>query len=84
MLSVVTLAYLWVDHSVDQHGKFSANVVVTSSVIVVALLKILVIFREFMEVRRAPVWLRRLTVLWVLLMATALLGTYFVGTVISE
>lgn len=83
-LSFVTFAYLWVDHTADQDGKHVVNAGVTASVIVVALLKVRVIFREFMEVRRAPVLLRRLTDLWVLLMAVCLLGSYFLGTAISR
>jgi hypothetical protein len=54
--------------------------VVTSSVIVIALVKVRIIFREFMEVRQAPAVLCRLTDAWVVLMAAALLGSYFVGT----
>jgi hypothetical protein len=52
---------------------------VTSSVIVIALIKVRIIFREFMEVRDAPVLLCRLTDAWVVLIAAVLLGSYFVG-----
>ena len=55
---------------------------VTSSVIVIALIKVRIIFREFMEVRQAPVLLCRLTDAWVVLIAAALLGSYFIGTAI--
>ena len=37
------------------------------------------LFREFMEVRNAPVLLCRLTDAWVVLIAAVLLGCYFVG-----
>ena len=53
---------------------------VTSSVIVIALIKVRIIFREFMEVRSAPVLLCRLTDAWVVVIAVAMLGCYFVGT----
>lgn len=53
ILAALTLAYLWIDHSVDGSPKSSA--VVTSGVIVIALVKARIIFREFMEVRDAPV-----------------------------
>jgi hypothetical protein len=53
--------------------------VVTSTVIVIALIKVRIIFREFMEVRNAPVLLCRLTDAWVVVMAVAMLGCYFVG-----
>ena len=45
----------------------------------IALVKVRIIFREFMEVRHAPVLLGRLTDLWVVLTAVSLLGSYFIG-----
>jgi Prokaryotic Cytochrome C oxidase subunit IV len=77
ILSSLTLGYLWIDHSVD--GSLKSSAVVTSIVIVIALIKVRIIFREFMEVRTAPVLLCRLTDAWVVLVAVALLGSYFVG-----
>ena len=77
ILASLTLAYLWIDHSVG--GSLKSSAVVTSSVIVIALVKVRIIFREFMEVRNAPVLLCRLTDAWVVLMAVALLSCYFVG-----
>ncbi|ORB75464.1 cytochrome C oxidase subunit IV family protein [Mycobacterium scrofulaceum] len=77
ILASLTLAYLGVDHSTGGSPRSSA--VVTSSVIVIALVKVRIIFREFMEVRNAPVLLCRLTDAWVVIMAAALLGCYFVG-----
>jgi hypothetical protein len=81
VLASLTLAYLWIDHSLD--GSLRASAVVTSSVIVIALIKVRIIFREFMEVRQAPALLCRLTDAWVVLMAVALLGCYFVGTALA-
>jgi hypothetical protein len=80
LLASLTLAYLWIDHSVDRSN--TASAIVTSSVIVIALVKVRIIFREFMEVRQAPVLLCRLTDGWVVMMAAALLGCYFVGLTI--
>ncbi|MGB8391586.1 cytochrome C oxidase subunit IV family protein [Mycobacterium sp.] len=77
ILASLTLGYLWIDHSVD--GSLKPSAVVTSSVIVIALIKVRIIFREFMEVRNAPVVLCRLTDAWVLIIAASLLGSYFVG-----
>ncbi|MGO9384413.1 MAG: cytochrome C oxidase subunit IV family protein [Mycobacterium sp.] len=77
MLASLTLGYLWIDHSVD--GSARPSVVVTLSVIVIALIKVRIIFREFMEVRQAPVVLCRLTDAWVILIGASLLGTYFIG-----
>jgi hypothetical protein len=77
VLALLTVSYLWLDHSAG--GTQRSSVVITSTVIVIALVKVRIIFREFMEVRRAPVLLRRLTDVWVLLIAGGLFGSYFVG-----
>jgi hypothetical protein len=77
MLASLTLTYLCIDHSAG--GSLKANAVVTSSVIVIALVKVRIIFREFMEVRQAPALLCRLTDAWVIAMAAAMLGCYFIG-----
>ncbi len=83
VLASFTLGYLWIDHSAEHHaGSLRPSAVVTSSVIVIATIKVRIIFREFMEVRQAPVLLCRLTDAWVALIAAALLGSYFVGTAI--
>ncbi len=80
ILAALTLAYLWIDHSAEGHaGSLKSSAVVTSSVIVIALVKVRIIFREFMEVRSAPVLLCRLTDAWVVLIGVALLSCYFVG-----
>jgi hypothetical protein len=78
ILALLTLGYLVIDHTVD--GSLKSSAVVTSSVIVIALIKVRIIFREFMEVRNAPVLLCRLTDAWVVVMAVAMLSCYFVGT----
>jgi Prokaryotic Cytochrome C oxidase subunit IV len=77
ILAAFTLAYLWIDHSVD--GEMRPSVVVTSSVIVIALIKVRIIFREFMEVRQAPALLCRLTDAWVVLIGVSLFSCYLVG-----
>ncbi|ULE31680.1 cytochrome C oxidase subunit IV family protein [Mycobacterium sp. IDR2000157661] len=82
VLTGMTLVYVWLDHTADENGTLRASTVVTVSAIVIALVKVRIIFREFMEVRHAPAQLRRLTDAWVLLIGTALLGTYFVGLAI--
>ena len=84
ILASFTLAYLVIDHSAEgQGGSLRSSAVITSSVIVIALIKVRIIFREFMEVRQAPAVLCRLTDGWVVLMAAALLGSYFVGTALA-
>jgi hypothetical protein len=80
ILAAFTLSYWWIDRSLS--GSLTASALVTSSVIVIALIKVRIIFREFMEVRQAPVLLCRLTDAWVLLIGVALLGSYFIGAAI--
>lgn len=84
ILTAMTLVYVWLDEAVDQNGTLRASTVVTVGAIVIALVKVRIIFREFMEVRHAPALLRRLTDAWVVLMAVCLLGSYFVGSAIAS
>ena len=84
ILSAMTLVYVWLDVAVDQTGTLKASTVVTVSAIIIALVKVRIIFREFMEVRHAPALLRRLTDAWVVLMAVCLLGSYFVGSALAS
>jgi hypothetical protein len=74
ILSSITLIYLWVG-SVNPARTVRPSAVVTSSAIVMALIKVRIVLREFMETRHAPVLLRRLTDGWVVLMAMCLLGS---------
>ena len=83
ILTSMTLVYVWLDHSVDQNGTLKASTVVTVSAIVIALIKVRIIFREFMEVRHAPALLCRLTDAWVVLIGVCLLGSYFVGSAVA-
>jgi hypothetical protein len=64
--------------------RLTANAAITSGAILIALLKVRIIFREFMEVRHTPVLLRRLTDLWVLVAGVTLLGCYFAGMAFSR
>ena len=77
-LSAITLAQLALGSLGEQDAR-TPNAAVTSSAIVIALIKVRVIIREFMEVRHAPALLCRLTDLWVVLTGVSLLGSYFVG-----
>ena len=83
VLTAMTLAYVWLDHSADNDGILRASTVVTVSAIVIALIKVRIIFREFMEVRHAPALLCRLTDAWVVLVGACLLGSYFVGSAVA-
>jgi hypothetical protein len=79
ILVAITLGYLALDSSADTRGAYRASSVVTTLAILLALVKVRLIFREFMQVRNAPVLLRRLTDLWVALIGAVLLGSYFLG-----
>jgi hypothetical protein len=82
VLCLLTLVYAWMDNSVDDAGILKPSAVVTASAIGIAVIKVRIIFREFMEVRHAPALLCRLTDAWVLMIAVSLLGAYFIGTAI--
>jgi hypothetical protein len=84
VLSSMTLAYVWIDNAVDQNGTLRASTVVTVSAIAIALIKVRIIFREFMEVRHAPALLCRITDAWVVLVGIGLLGSYFVGSALAS
>jgi hypothetical protein len=84
ILTSLTLIYVVIDHSVDADGTLRASTVVTVSAIVIALVKVRIIFREFMEVRHAPALLCRITDGWVVLVGVCLLGSYFVGSAIAS
>lgn len=83
VLVAISLAYPWIDRTATYGGIPTASTVVTVSAICLALVKVRIIMREFMEVRNAPRALRRLTDFWVLLMAVALLGVYFAGKAVA-
>ena len=72
-LVVITTGY------VALHGSERASAAVTLAAIGIALLKVRIIFREFMEVRHAPVVLSRVTDLCVALMGILMVGSYLVG-----
>ena len=82
-LSAITFSQLGIG-SLDGQGALEPNAAITSSAIVIALVKVRIIIREFMEVRHAPVLLCRLTDLWVLFAGVSLLGCYFVGMAFSR
>jgi cytochrome c oxidase subunit IV len=78
LLSAMTIAQLGVG-SVDRQAAVMPNAVITSSAILMALIKVRIIFRQFMEVRHAPVLLGRLTDLWLVVTGATLLGCYLAG-----
>jgi Prokaryotic Cytochrome C oxidase subunit IV len=81
-LSAITITQLGIG-SLDGPDALRPNAAIAASAIVIALIKVRVIIREFMEVRHAPVLLCRLTDLWVVFAGVSLLGCYFVGMAFS-
>jgi hypothetical protein len=79
ILVSISLAYLWIDHTATRQGLPTVSAVVTVAAICLALIKVRIIMREFMEVRTAPRVLRRLTDVSILLMAVAMLSVYVAG-----
>ena len=79
ILVAISLVYLWIDHEASHQGIPTASAVVTVGAICLALIKVRIIMREFMEVRGAPRFLRRITDVWVVLMGVAMLGVYIAG-----
>lgn len=79
----LTLIYLVIDGSVDDAGVLRADTVASTFAILLALAKLRIIMREFMDVRHAPKVLRGWTDALVVVMGVSLLGTYLVGRALS-
>ena len=79
----ITVAYLGIDRAANDHGVATASTAVTVAAICLALVKVRIIMREFMEVRGAPQALCRLTDFWVVLMGVAMLGVYLAGRAVA-
>ena len=79
----ITLVYVVIDRSADGEHALAASTAASIGAIVLALVKLRIIMREFMDVRHAPKVLRRLTDALVVVMGISLLGTYLVGQTIA-
>ena len=79
----LTLIYLVIDRSVDDDGVLGANTLASVVAIALALTKLRIILREFMDVRHAPRVLRTMTDALVIVMGVCLLGTYLAGRAIA-
>ncbi|MFN2539851.1 MAG: cytochrome C oxidase subunit IV family protein [Mycobacteriales bacterium] len=77
-LCALTLGYLLVDRA-SSRSDLEASEVVTIGAILIALTKIRIIMREFMEVRHAARGLGLITDGCIALMAITLLGCYLIG-----
>jgi hypothetical protein len=82
-LSAITIMQLGIG-SIDGRAALAGKSAIAASAIAIALIKVRIIIREFMEVRHAPVLLGRLTDLWVVLTGAILLGGYLAGTVFPK
>jgi hypothetical protein len=79
----VTLIYLVIDGSADERGVPGASSIASVAAILLALAKLRIIMREFMDIRHAPRVLRTMTDLLVIAMGIALLGTYLAGRALA-
>lgn len=79
LITLITLVYLATDYLGDGSGVLKSSAAITASVVLMAVIKVRVIFREFMEVKDAPVLLGRLTDLAVVIIGVSVLGSYFLG-----
>jgi hypothetical protein len=75
LLTTVTIASSLI--ALDGGAAHQINTTVTTVVLVIAAVKAFLVIWHFMEVRRAPVWLKAITSGWVLALFAALLGFYF-------
>jgi hypothetical protein len=80
---VFTLIYLIIDRTVDDDGALGASTLASIAAISLALIKVRIIMREFMDVRHAPRILRTMTDVLVVVMAASLVGTYLVGRTVA-
>jgi Prokaryotic Cytochrome C oxidase subunit IV len=63
--------------ALDGGAAHQINTTVTTAVLLIAAVKTQLVIWHFMEVRRAPVWLKATTSGWVLGLFALLLGFYF-------
>jgi hypothetical protein len=75
LLTTVTIASSLI--ALDGGAAHQINTTVTTVVLVIAAVKAFLVIWHFMEVRRAPVWLKATTSGWVLALFALLLGFYF-------
>jgi hypothetical protein len=75
LLTTVTIASSLI--AVDGGASHQINTTVTTVVLLIAAFKAQMVIRHFMEVRRAPVWLKVTTSGWVVGLFALLFGFYF-------
>jgi len=77
LLTTVTIASSLI--ALDGGAAHQINTTVTTAVLLIAGVKAQLVIWHFMEVRRAPVWLKATTSGWVVGLFALLLGFYFAG-----
>jgi hypothetical protein len=77
LLTTVTIASSLI--ALDGGAAHQINTTVTTAVLLIAGVKAQLVIWHFMEVRRAPVWLKATTSAWVVGLFALLLGVYFAG-----
>ena len=77
LVTTVTLASWLVAR--DGGASHQINTAVTLVVLLIAAVKAQLVIWHFMEVRRAPLWLKATTSAWVVGLFALLLGFYFAG-----
>jgi hypothetical protein len=77
ILCAITLVSWWI--GARQDGT-AAGIVVFTAIILIATVKVRVIFWEFMEVRTAPARLKRMADAWLALLLAALLAAYLIAS----
>jgi hypothetical protein len=75
-LSAITVLSWWLARTARDHGHFVASTPVTIAILAIGFVKARIILRSFMEVRTAPVWLRRFCDIWLVVFWGAVLGIY--------
>jgi hypothetical protein len=75
LLSVTVLS--WYLGTGGGHHPMKPNIAISAAVIFIALLKVGVIMRTFMEVGMAPAWVRRTSDAWLVLFFAALFVVHF-------
>ena len=75
LLTTVTIVSSLI--ALDGGAAHQINTTVTTAVLLIAAVKAYLVIWHFMEVRRAPIWLKATTSGWVLGLFTLLLSFYF-------
>ncbi|WP_396932263.1 cytochrome C oxidase subunit IV family protein [Mycolicibacterium sp.] len=78
LLTAVTVVSWLVSR--DGGAAHQLNSAVTTVVLLIAAVKAQLVIWHFMEVRRAPLWLKAVTSGWVVVVIAAMLGMYFAAS----